>query len=146
LTLPAKQRSITNHVFFRPRIASGGTAQAIRKHDKAMRSHPLLSFLALVCLLGPLYTVHADDHVSSEEAARLQETGEVVPKEQILERARAKHPGKVTEVGLKQKNGKYVYEVDIVDSKRVKRELTYDARTGEFLASKKDDDDGDDDD
>ena len=75
----------------------------------------------------------------------MQQSGEVLPPEQMLERAHARQPGEVTEVELKQKHGQYIYEIDVVDDKGVKRELKFDAKTGEFLAVEEDDDDGDND-
>lgn len=110
-----------------------------------MRSHPVLSFLPIVCLLAFMHSVQADDEMDSTETARLQQSGEILQQEQILERARARQPGEVTEIEVKKKRGQYIYEVDIADDKGVKRELKFDAKTGEFLAIEEDDDDGDND-
>ena len=110
-----------------------------------MHSHPALSFLVTACLLTPLHSLRADNEINSAETTRLEISREVLTQEQIEARARAQQPGEITEIELKQKNGQYAYEVDVVDGAGVKRELTFDAKTGELLATEEDDDDGDND-
>jgi hypothetical protein len=104
---------------------------------------PLIVSLFAASLLSP--PLCADDEVNEAEAARLQSSGEVLPSDRVVEQARGRQSGKVTEVELKQKEGRYIYEVDIVDSGGVERELQFDARTGAFLSSEIEDEDGEDD-
>ena len=110
-----------------------------------MRSKAILSVLAVACVFALTHSTQADDEIDSKEVACLQQTGEILPQEQILERASSRQPGEVTEIELKKKDGRYAYEVDVVDDQGVKRELTFDAKTGEFLVSEKDDEDGEND-
>ena len=110
-----------------------------------MRSKPMLSFLAVACLLASTQSAQADDEVDNKEVARLQQAGEILPHQQILERASARQPGEVTEIEVKKKDGRYAYQIDVVDAQGVKRELTFDAKTGEFLTSEEDDEDGEND-
>lgn len=85
------------------------------------------------------------------DAAQLQKSGEILPQETILERAKAQVPGKIVETELERKHGRYVYEVEVIGDDGVKTELKYDAKTGELISSKvekktaEDEDDDDDD-
>lgn len=77
-----------------------------------------------------------DDHVT---ARRLRESGQILPLEQILERARARQPGQVLETELERKRDVYIYEVDILDADGWVWELKFDARTGELIKLERDD-------
>jgi len=109
-----------------------------------MRPYRIASLLALAGLLGLSHALRADEKVDNAEIARLQQSGELLKPEQILERVRATQAGNVTEVELKRKKGKYAYEVDVVDNAGAKQELTFDAQTGALLAREADDTDDDD--
>ena len=76
----------------------------------------------------------------------LQKSGEILPQETILERAKAHTPGKIVETELERKHGRYVYEVEVVGDDGVKTELKYDAKTGQLISSKVENKDDDDDD
>ena len=67
-------------------------------------------------------------------------SGEILSQDAIITRATEQHPGKVTEVELEHKCGRYIYEIDVVDDKGVKTELELDAKTGDVLSSKGDHD------
>lgn len=76
-----------------------------------------------------------------EQARRLQQAGKILPLGKILERARTVHPGRIIEVELEQKGGRYIYEIESVDREGHVREMQFDARSGALLTSenKKDD-------
>lgn len=87
--------------------------------------------LAAVLLIGPPVPARADsDHVA---ARRLREAGEIMPLEKIVERARAEKPGDILESELKQKGGRYIYEIEILDAGGRVWELRLDARSGELI-------------
>lgn len=93
--------------------------------------------IAAVLLIGSTAPARADaDHVA---ARRLSETGEILPLEKIAERARAEKPGEILETELKQKHGKYVYEVEILDAGGHVWELKLDARSGALIKLEKED-------
>lgn len=69
----------------------------------------------------------------SDEAKRLKDAGAIVPLERIIERAQAQHPGRLLEAKLKQKRGRYVYEIEILDAQGVVWEMKFDAGSGELL-------------
>jgi uncharacterized membrane protein YkoI len=101
---------------------------------------------AVAALLGGSAVTWADKkNKDALDAAKLQQSGEILPKETILERAKAQKPGKVVEAELERKHGRYVYEIDVLGDDGVKTELKYDAKTGELLSSKVENDDDDDD-
>jgi uncharacterized membrane protein YkoI len=56
-----------------------------------------------------------------------------------VERARAAKPGEIIETELEREQGRYVYEVEILDSAGQVWEVKLDARTGELLEIEHDD-------
>jgi uncharacterized membrane protein YkoI len=94
----------------------------------------LLGILLLAVTAVP--AVADDDHVN---ARKLRESGEIMPLEKIIERARAEKPGEVLETELEQKNGGYMYEVEIVDAAGQVWEIKLDAKTGKLIKIERDD-------
>lgn len=75
-----------------------------------------------------------------DQAVRLLEAGKVQSFEKLNQKALAKHPnGTVDETELKEKYGKYIYEVELRDEKGQKWEVDLDAATGEILHEERDD-------
>ncbi len=96
------------------------------------RSGWLAGLLCLACVA----TARADDH---ERIRELVEAGRILPLERILEQARRRLPGRVLETELETRQGRYVYEIEILDRDGHVRELLFDARTGAFLAEEPED-------
>ena len=71
-----------------------------------------------------------DDHL---EARRLMEAGTIRPLEKILEQLSEQHPGRILEVELEQDEGRYIYEIELLDAEGVVWELEIDAQNGELL-------------
>jgi len=71
-----------------------------------------------------------DDHL---EARRLMETDSILPLESILDRVQAQRPGRILEVELEREDGRYVYEIELLDESGQVWELELDAVTGETL-------------
>jgi len=96
-----------------------------------------LSLLAVLWVgwSAPLATAD-DDHVV---ARRLREAGAILPLERIIERARAAKPGEVIETELERKKGRYVYEVEILDTAGQVWEIKLDAKTGDLIKLERDD-------
>lgn len=95
-----------------------------------------MTFIAAAILLASTTPGFAGE--SQDEARMLREAGDILPLEQILEKARQKQPGRVVETELERKSRRHVYEIKIVDEKNVVHELEYDAKTGELLKVEKD--------
>jgi len=114
--------------------------------ETAMPRNCVAALLASACLICTLQLARADDDVTPADAARMQKSGEIISEEDLLKRVHSEFPGKVVETELERKGGRYIYEVEVVSEKGVKRELQFDAKTGELLdtAEDEDDEDGDD--
>ena len=87
-------------------------------------------------IIGWLSLSQADTH---DHAKALQEQGDILPLEQILEQARQSHPGRVLETELERKRGSYVYEVEILDDSGEVWEMEFDAASGELLKQEQED-------
>lgn len=100
-----------------------------------MSSKSLLLISGLWLAIGMVG--HADsDH---DEARRLQELGDILSLEEILQRARSVHPGRIIEVELDKKHGRYIYEIESVGKSGLVWEMRFDAKSGELLSAEKDD-------
>lgn len=78
--------------------------------------------------------------LGQDEALRLRERGEILPLEEILKFALERYPdSKLLEVELEEKQGAYVYEVELVTPQRVVRELKFNASSGNLTKDKEDD-------
>jgi uncharacterized membrane protein YkoI len=95
--------------------------------------------LVLAVTVGSSWMARAAD-TQAALAARLAKNGDILPLEQILQRAQAKQPGKVIEAEFEQKRGRYVYEVEVLDDKGVVWKLQLDAKTGALIRVKQEDD------
>ena len=99
-----------------------------------------IALLTAAALSKGIALTFAEDAVTPD-VAELLRSGELLSQEAIIKRATEQHPGKVTEVELERKDGRYVYEIDIVGENGTKTEFSLDAKSGETLSSKIDDDD-----
>lgn len=104
----------------------------------------IFSTLALAGTSGLLWTgftaadaergEHSEEHESEHEAVReLAQQGDILPLEQILERARQNRAGRVLETELEQKRGRYIYEIEMLDDNGEVWEMKFDAASGELL-------------
>lgn len=86
--------------------------------------------------LQPL-SVQADgERASGSQARALRERGRILPMEDILARSRGIQPGQVVEVELEHEDGRYVYEVKIIDDGNRVHKLELDAASGALLRHK----------
>ena len=82
----------------------------------------------LVLLVTCSGAIADDDHI---KAKRLLELGDIVSMEQILNKVRQSHQGRVLEIDLEEKDGRYLYEIELVDSEGEVRKFYFDAKSGE---------------
>lgn len=68
-----------------------------------------------------------------EQARALLEAGEIRSLEQVLQRVREEGRGHVLEAELEREDGRYVYEVEVLDEQGKVRKYEYDARSGEAI-------------
>ena len=106
-----------------------------------MLKRPTIAVLVAVAAGGGWWATAADQQKQAESSTA---RSDILPLEQILQRAKAQYPGRVTETELERKRGRYVYEIDVVSDDGVKKELKYDAKTGELISAKVEDNDDDD--
>ena len=89
--------------------------------------------MLLLMLLVPLLSLAGSDH---ERARALHEAGDILSLEQILERVRERHPGRLLEVELEQEDESLIYEVELLDGEGRVWELELDAVSVEVLKEK----------
>ncbi|MGD2075258.1 MAG: PepSY domain-containing protein [Gammaproteobacteria bacterium] len=73
------------------------------------------------------------DPEEQDRVLRLKRQGAILPLQDILERARRYHAGRVLETELEQKDGRYIYEIEVLDAQGRVWEMSFDAASGEFL-------------
>ncbi|MCF6336517.1 MAG: PepSY domain-containing protein [Gammaproteobacteria bacterium] len=99
-----------------------------------------LSIMVLLLGLSGLFVLTPglsdEDH---QQARRLKELGEILPLEDIIKAAKARQPGRVIEVELENKKGRYVYEVELLNARGEVWELYFDAATGELIKRERED-------
>ena len=77
-----------------------------------------------------------EDH---EQIRRLKENGRIRSLESVLEEIRRDYPGRIIEIELDDDDGRYIYEIELVDERGIVWDLEIDARTGKLLKKKQDD-------
>ena len=78
--------------------------------------------------------------VRIDEAVKLQQAGTIKPFDALNEIAVKQHPGAtITDTELEDAYGKYVYQVELRDSKGQEWDVEIDATSGEVLRSQQDD-------
>lgn len=107
-----------------------------------MRTSRVLSMLAAAGLSAAVLmstgTASADsDRLRQGEVRQLREAGKILPMETILERARSAQPGQIVEVELEREDGRYVYEVKLIDNDDRVHKLELDAASGDVLKRRK---------
>ncbi|HXX11429.1 MAG TPA: PepSY domain-containing protein [Burkholderiales bacterium] len=107
-----------------------------------MLKRTTIAVLMAVAAGGGLWATAADQQKQAESSTAPR--SDILPLEEILQRVKAQYPGRVTETELERKRGRYVYEIDVVSDDGVKKELKYDAKTGELISAKVEDNDDDD--
>lgn len=96
---------------------------------------PILSTLAALLALVLTSPLALADNDQDRARAAVQ-AGDVLPLKTVLERLERDHPGQVLEVELEQDDGRWIYEIKLLQpgGRLVKLEL--DAASGEVLRRK----------
>ncbi|WP_417694750.1 PepSY domain-containing protein [Pseudomonas sp.] len=77
--------------------------------------------------------------LDQDEALQLRQQGVILPLEHLLQQALDRHPGaKLLEAELEEKHGVYIYEVELLATDGVVRELDLEATTGRLLKDEED--------
>ena len=106
-----------------------------------MRMGRLIMLCAAASMGVALVGVAVGDDRGSVDVESARKSGEILPQDEIIQRAKAERPGKITEIELEHKRGRYIYQVDVVGESGTKSELKFDAKTGDLISSEVDEDD-----
>ena len=94
----------------------------------------------VVLVLSAFCSLAIARDLGQDEALRLREQGLIQPLEQLLQKALERHPGaKLLEVELEEDNDIYVYEVELLTTSGVVREIKLNASNGQLLKDEVDD-------
>lgn len=92
--------------------------------------------LAVLLLSAPVQA----RELHQDEVLRLHQSGAILGLEQVLQTALGRYPGaELLEAELEEKHGRYRYEIELLTTEGVARELDVDARDGRILRDKEDD-------
>ena len=101
------------------------------------RFRSLLAAAALLAGAGlSVPGASAGERVRVEEIRQLRESGQILSAEDILARSRAVQPGQVVGLELEREDGRWIYEVKLIDERNRVHELELDAASGEVLERK----------
>ena len=92
----------------------------------------LLAVAALVAAAPRWANASDKDEVRRDEVLRAVETGQIRSLADILQAVRSKLPGEVAGVEVERKDGRWLYEFRVVDSKGRLFDVYVDARSGEI--------------
>jgi uncharacterized membrane protein YkoI len=95
-------------------------------------------FVAGITLLAVISYPLAENKRSQDRARQLRENKDILPLEQILEQAKARHPGRLIEAELDQEENNWIYQIEILDENGVVWKMDYDATTSKLLKADQD--------
>ena len=96
----------------------------------ALMINILITVAASLCLLMS-QSLKADS--DSEHARLLQQQGIILPLEQVITAAMAIKSGQILETELEEEDGRFIYELEILDEAGQVWELELDATTAELI-------------
>ncbi len=99
---------------------------------------PAAIWVAASLLTLTALTTAADDD-DHERARVLRESARVLPLAEVLERVGRRVPGRLLEAELEEHQGGFVYELEIIGTDGVVREVLVDAANGALLSAEQDD-------
>lgn len=97
-----------------------------------IRFRPVVLVLAGAAVL---FTVgaFAGERPRIDEIRQLRESGRIMAAEDIIARSRSVQPGQVVGLELERDDGRWVYEVKLIDTANRLHKLELDAATGDVL-------------
>lgn len=102
-------------------------------------SRAALALLSAV-LVGAVSLARADDHRDAgrdhDRARAALQAGEILSLQQVLARLQPRYPGEVLAVELEREDGRWVYELKLLQAGGRLLRLDVDARTAEVLRSR----------
>lgn len=112
---------------------------SFRPDRRLLRRHAahagLLSCAVAVALaLAPAWAEDKDDH---DQARAAVQAGQVLPLSTVLDRLQRTHPGQVLELQLEREDGRWIYEIKVLQSDGQLLKLELDAATAQVLKVKR---------
>jgi len=77
--------------------------------------------------------------LKADKVWELKQSGKIMPLEDLIKQVRRDYPGRIIEIELDDDDGRYVYELELVDENGVVWDLDVDAKTGQVLKYEQDD-------
>jgi uncharacterized membrane protein YkoI len=96
--------------------------------------HPFVSVIA-ACLIATGPALASDRHDHDRARAALQ-AGEIQPLASVLQRVAADHPGQVLGVELERDDGRWIYEIKLLQAGGGLLKLEVDAASGQVLKAR----------
>jgi uncharacterized membrane protein YkoI len=123
----AKTRE-TGRMTYPPRLLHATAPGTVRPAFTSRRA----AWLLAACALWAASLARADegDHVRARDAVQ---SGQALALPELLERLQRTHPGQVLEIELERDDGRWVYEVKLLQPGGQVVKLAVDARTAEVL-------------
>ncbi len=104
---------------------------------KACHRPPVLRCVLALCLGAcSVSSAHADDRRDHDRARAALKASEVLPLQDVLEKVQRSHPGELLEVELEREDGRWVYELKLLQSNGRLLRLDVDAKTATVLRSR----------
>jgi len=122
-----------NGLFMR---CSGGAGQNRPMRMVRSRSCGAKGGVALALLLAGLAVAGERPGADQDRARAAVQAGEVMPLPALLERVQRSHPGQVLRVELERDDGRWIYELRLLQPDGRLLKLEVDARSGEVLEAK----------
>lgn len=107
-----------------------------RTMKATLRITVLPCVLALCASFVAVSSAQADDRRDHDRARAALKAGEVLPLQEVLEKVQRSHPGELLEVELEREDGRWVYELKLLQSGGRLLRLDVDAKTAAVLKSR----------
>lgn len=115
-------------------MASMSAEASVIAVARCKRSRRGIWLALLLTVLDCAPAAAGGDHDHDHDRARAAvQAGEVLPLPVLLERVRQSHPGEVFEVDLEREDGRWIYELKLLQAGGGLVRLEVDARTAEVL-------------
>ncbi|MCK7575538.1 MAG: PepSY domain-containing protein [Chromatiales bacterium] len=100
-----------------------------------------VAHLSCLLFIGSMVfnTEAVGDHLDHDSVKRLRDEGRILSMSEVMQRAALIQPGQLLEAELDREDGRYVYEIRILDPAGRIHELELDAAGGALIESSRDD-------
>ena len=111
-----------------------GPCKGLRSTCRRVRCRAAVGVVAVALFAST--QAHADRAHDHDRARRAVEAGEILPLQTLLQRVQASYPGQVLELELERDDGRWTYEIRLLQPDGRLVRLVVDARTGDVLSQR----------